>query len=54
MLSEDDGSDDTIACENGGTPNGGRCTCPTGFEGIRCEKRKFWAMLDSKTKCHSP
>jgi len=26
-----------VVCNNGGTCNGGSCTCPTGYEGANCE-----------------
>lgn len=26
-----------VVCQNGGTCSGGNCTCPTGFEGDRCQ-----------------
>ena len=26
-----------VACKNMGTCDGGKCTCPVGYEGIRCE-----------------
>jgi hypothetical protein len=29
----------SIVCQNGGTCSGGKCTCPTGFFGTRCQGR---------------
>jgi hypothetical protein len=33
------GSCENITCLNGGTCRNGRCQCPVGFEGVRCETK---------------
>lgn len=39
LLSCRKGSCENITCLNGGTCRGGRCTCPVGFEGDRCQTK---------------
>ena len=34
---EADDQTQEIVCENGGSPAGDYCSCPTGFTGTRCE-----------------
>lgn len=42
----------TVVCSNRGVCNGGRCTCPSGWEGPRCEtetRKKFtgnWSVFE--------
>jgi hypothetical protein len=39
VLSCEQGSCENITCLNGGTCRDGRCQCPVGFEGVRCETK---------------
>ncbi len=39
VLSCEQGSCENITCLNGGTCRNGRCQCPVGFEGVRCETK---------------
>jgi len=39
VLSCERGSCENITCLNGGTCRNGRCQCPVGFEGVRCETK---------------
>jgi hypothetical protein len=39
VLSCERGSCENITCLNGGTCRNGRCQCPVGFEGARCETK---------------
>jgi hypothetical protein len=39
VLSCEEGSCESITCLNGGTCRNGRCQCPVGFEGVRCETK---------------
>ncbi|MBC7554602.1 MAG: calcium-binding EGF-like domain-containing protein [Taibaiella sp.] len=41
-----------VTCQNGGTCDGGTCTCPTGYEGTNCQTEsrtkiiKIWSASD--------
>ena len=39
VLSCKRGSCENVTCLNGGTCRNGRCQCPVGFEGVRCETK---------------
>lgn len=43
-----------VTCQNGGTCSGGNCTCPTGYEGDRCQtlsRDKFIGTYTGNETC---
>jgi hypothetical protein len=46
-----------VTCLNGGTCSGGNCTCPSGYEGSRCENKvnaKFVGTWTATETCGGP